>query len=177
LAKLRAAIDAGADAVMDLSTGGDIPAVRRAIIAASERPIGTVPIYQAGIGAIEKHGAIVKMSADDIFEAIEDNARDGVDFVTVHCGVTQAAIARLKQQGCDLAPQAARSRGKRRSRRLGGAYCGHGPPGLGLEFIHAALECCSQNEKVRGHYTLFGLTDCNCVPYDLYTYSKRSSAQ
>jgi phosphomethylpyrimidine synthase len=84
---------------MDLSTGGDIPAIRRAIIAASSRPIGTVPIYQAGIGAIEKHGAIVKMTADDIFTAIEDNARDGTDFVTVHCGVTQAAIARLKQQG------------------------------------------------------------------------------
>src|SRR4030042_928596 len=60
LAKLRAAIDAGADAVMDLSTGGDIPAIRRAIIAASERPIGTVPIYQAGIPAIERHGALVK---------------------------------------------------------------------------------------------------------------------
>jgi phosphomethylpyrimidine synthase len=99
LAKLRVAIDAGADAVMDLSTGGDIPAIRRAIIAASERPIGTVPIYQAGIGAIERHGAIVKMSVDDIFVAIEENARDGVDFITVHCGVTQGAIARLKQQG------------------------------------------------------------------------------
>jgi phosphomethylpyrimidine synthase len=99
LAKLRAAIDAGADSVMDLSTGGDIPGIRRAIIAASEKPIGTVPVYQAGITAIERHGAIVKMSADDIFEAIEDNARDGVDFITVHCGVTQGAIARLKQQG------------------------------------------------------------------------------
>jgi phosphomethylpyrimidine synthase len=99
LEKLRVAFEAGADTVMDLSTGGDIPAVRRAIIAASARPIGTVPIYQAGIEAIERHGAIVKMSVDDIFTAIEDNARDGTDFVTVHCGVTQAAIARLKRQG------------------------------------------------------------------------------
>ncbi len=99
LDKLRVAIAAGADTVMDLSTGGDIPAIRRAILAASARPIGTVPIYQAGIGAIEKHGAIVKMTADDIFAAVEDNARDGVDFITVHCGVTQSAIARLKQQG------------------------------------------------------------------------------
>jgi phosphomethylpyrimidine synthase len=99
LEKLRVAIDAGADTVMDLSTGGDIPAIRRAILAASNRPIGTVPIYQAGIGAIEKHGAIVKMTADDIFEAVTDNARDGVDFITVHCGVTQSAIARLKNQG------------------------------------------------------------------------------
>src|SRR4030042_5090716 len=95
LEKVRVAFEAGGDTVMDLSTGGDIPAIRRAILAASTRPIGTVPIYQAGIGAIEKHGAIVKMSVEDIFEAIGDNARDGVDFITVHCGVTQAAIARL----------------------------------------------------------------------------------
>jgi len=99
LEKLRVAVAAGADTVMDLSTGGDIPAIRRAIIAASSRPIGTVPVYQSGIQAIEKHGAIVKMSIDDIFAAIEDNAHDGVDFITVHCGVTQAAIARLKRQG------------------------------------------------------------------------------
>jgi phosphomethylpyrimidine synthase len=99
MAKLRVAIEAGADSVMDLSTGGDISAIRREIVAASSAAIGTVPIYQAGIEAIERHGAIVKITADDIFEVIEEHARDGVDFVTVHCGVTQAAIARLKQQG------------------------------------------------------------------------------
>jgi len=99
LEKLRVAINAGADTVMDLSTGGDIPSVRRAILAASNRPIGTVPIYQAGIGAIEKHGAIVKMSVNDVFQGVEDNARDGVDFITVHCGVSMAAIDRLKKQG------------------------------------------------------------------------------
>ncbi len=99
LAKLRVALEAGADTVMDLSTGGDIPAIRRAIIGASSKPIGTVPVYQAGIRAIQEHGAIVKMSVDDIFEAIEDNVRDGVDFITVHCGVTQSAITCLKQQG------------------------------------------------------------------------------
>jgi phosphomethylpyrimidine synthase len=99
LEKLRTALEAGADTVMDLSTGGDIPAIRRAVIAASNRPVGTVPIYQAGIAAIEKHGAIVKMSVDELFTAIEDNARDGVDFITVHCGVTRSAIDRLKGQG------------------------------------------------------------------------------
>ena len=99
LEKVRVALAAGADTIMDLSTGGDIPAIRRAIIAASPRPIGTVPIYQAGIGAIQRHGAIVKMTPDDLFAAIEDNARDGTDFVTVHCGVTLSAIARLKKQG------------------------------------------------------------------------------
>jgi phosphomethylpyrimidine synthase len=99
LEKLCVAVEAGADTIMDLSTGGDIPAIRRVIIAVCTRPLGTVPIYQAGIEAIEKHGAIVKMSIDDIFAVIEENARDGVDFITVHCGVTRAAIDRLKQQG------------------------------------------------------------------------------
>ena len=99
LEKVRVAIDSRADTVMDLSTGGDIQAIRQAIIASSSLPIGTVPIYQAGIEAIDRHEAIVKMTADELFGVIEEHARDGVDFVTVHCGVTQSAIARLKQQG------------------------------------------------------------------------------
>jgi phosphomethylpyrimidine synthase len=99
LAKLHVAIKYKADTVMDLSTGGDISAIRRAIIAACPLPVGTVPIYQAGIEAIDRYDAIVKMTADDLFRVIEEHARDGVDFVTVHCGVTQSAIARLKKQG------------------------------------------------------------------------------
>lgn len=98
LEKLRVAIDCGADAVMDLSTGGNISAIRQAIVAASSVPIGTVPIYQAGIKAIESRGAIIKMTVDDLFAGIEEHIYDGVDFITVHCGVTQSAIARLKQQ-------------------------------------------------------------------------------
>ncbi|MEE9398778.1 MAG: phosphomethylpyrimidine synthase ThiC [Dehalococcoidales bacterium] len=99
LEKLRVAVDAGADTVMDLSTGGDITAIRRTIVNTSSVAIGTVPIYQAGIEAIARDGAIVKMTADDLFAVIEENARDGVDFITVHCGVTQSAFERLKQQG------------------------------------------------------------------------------
>ncbi len=98
LEKLHTAIHFGADAVMDLSTGGNISAIRQAIIAASTLPVGTVPIYQTGIEAIERHGAIVNMTIDEVFAAIEQQAKDGIDFVTVHCGVTQAAIARLKHQ-------------------------------------------------------------------------------
>ncbi len=97
--KLNICIEYGADAVMDLSTGGNIPFIRSAIIVSSPLPIGTVPIYQAGIQAIKTHDAIVKMTADELFAVIEEQARDGADFITVHCGVTQAAIARLKQQG------------------------------------------------------------------------------
>jgi phosphomethylpyrimidine synthase len=99
LGKLKTVIDFKADAVMDLSTGGDIPTLRRAIIAASSIPVGTVPIYQAGIEAIAKHGSMVEMTPDELFNVIEEHARDGVDFVTVHCGVTRAVLARLKQQG------------------------------------------------------------------------------
>ena len=99
LEKLRVAIDCGADTVMDLSTGGDISAIRRTIITSSSVPVGTVPIYQAGIEAIERCGAIVKMTIDDLFTGIEEHARYGVDFMTVHCGVTRSAIAKLKQQG------------------------------------------------------------------------------
>jgi len=99
LNKLQVAVDVGADAVMDLSTGGNILAIRRAIIAASTLPVGTVPIYRAGIEATKKYGAIVKMTADDLFDAIEEHIRDGVDFITVHCGITRQSIERLKNQG------------------------------------------------------------------------------
>jgi phosphomethylpyrimidine synthase len=99
LEKLRAAIESGADTVMDLSTGSNLVSVRRAVVKASSVPVGTVPIYQAGIEAIEQHSAIVKMTVDDIFSVIEEHARDGVDFITVHCGVTRGAIAALKEQG------------------------------------------------------------------------------
>jgi phosphomethylpyrimidine synthase len=97
-AKLRTAVAAGADSVMDLSTGGDIVGIRRAIVAASPVMVGTVPIYQAAVAAIERHGAIVMMAPDEIFEAIEDHARDGVDFITVHCGVTRQAVGHLRKR-------------------------------------------------------------------------------
>jgi len=99
LRKLRIAIECGADAVMDLSTGGDITTIRRKLISACPAVFGTVPIYQAGIDAIERRGAIVDMTADDMFAAVESHARDGVDFMTIHCGVTKASIERLRSQG------------------------------------------------------------------------------
>ncbi len=101
LEKLQAAIEAGASAVMDLSTGSsdNIDASRRAIIEASTVPVGTVPIYQVAVKAMEEHGAIVDMTVDDFFEVIEEHGRDGVDFITVHCGVTLETIERLKREG------------------------------------------------------------------------------
>jgi phosphomethylpyrimidine synthase len=99
LEKLRIAVEYKSDTVMDLSTGGDLRAIRNAIVKESPVPIGTVPIYQAGIAAIERRGAIVNMTDDDLFDVIEEHAAEGVDFVTVHCGVTRASIERLKRQG------------------------------------------------------------------------------
>jgi phosphomethylpyrimidine synthase len=99
LEKLMVAIEYKSDTVMDLSTGGDLSAIRGAILKESSIPLGTVPIYQAGIEAIERRGAIVNMTPDDLFRTIEEQAAEGVDFVTVHCGVTRAAIERLKRQG------------------------------------------------------------------------------
>lgn len=98
LDKLNVSIRYGADTVMDLSTGGDIRKVRRSILKESTVPIGTVPVYQAMIEAGEKYGPIVMATADDLFKAIEEQAEEGVDFITVHCGVTQAAIRALKSQ-------------------------------------------------------------------------------
>ncbi|MFH1489811.1 MAG: phosphomethylpyrimidine synthase ThiC [Pseudomonadota bacterium] len=99
LAKLRVAIEAGADAVMDLSTGGDIDLYRREILGRSSVAIGTVPIYQAVVETINRDGGIVHLTVDKIFEIIEKQASDGVDFITVHCGLTRAALDTLKNEG------------------------------------------------------------------------------
>lgn len=99
LVKLETAIRAGADAVMDLSTGDNIDVSRKAIISASTVMVGTVPIYQATVDAIKAHGAVVDMTADDLLHAIAVQAKDGADFMTVHCGVTREVIRRMRSQG------------------------------------------------------------------------------
>lgn len=99
LRKLHTALAAGADAVMDLSTGGDLDALRRQTVSQSPVPVGTVPIYQAAIEALKRRGSIIAFSADELFEVIERHAEDGVDFITVHCGVTSASIEQLRRQG------------------------------------------------------------------------------
>jgi len=98
LKKLKTVIEVKADTVMDLSTGGNIDKIRRTIIKNSIIPVGTVPIYQAAQEASIRKG-IVDMQEEEIFEAIEKQAEDGIDFMTVHCGVTMQSIERLKNQG------------------------------------------------------------------------------
>ncbi|MFB3879653.1 MAG: phosphomethylpyrimidine synthase ThiC [Armatimonadota bacterium] len=88
LARLNAALDAGADAIMDLSTAGDLSASRRAVLARCPVSVGTVPIYQTAVDAASA-GGLASMSPDSLFAAIEEQAQDGVDFITVHCGVTR----------------------------------------------------------------------------------------
>jgi phosphomethylpyrimidine synthase len=99
LDKARTAVKYGADAIMDLSTGGPVDQIRRAIIAETNACVGSVPLYQAAIDAVRvKKKAIVDMTVDDIFAGIVKHAEDGVDFITVHCGVTRAAMARMKNE-------------------------------------------------------------------------------
>ena len=99
LEKLKEAVRCGADAVMDLSTGDHIGASRRAIIGQSPVMVGTVPIYEATVTAMKERGAVVDMKAEDLLRVIEGQAKDGADFMTLHCGLTREAIARLHRQG------------------------------------------------------------------------------
>ncbi|MBB6217249.1 phosphomethylpyrimidine synthase [Anaerosolibacter carboniphilus] len=99
LEKLKAAIEAGAHSVMDLSTGGDIDQSRKAILQASPVMVGTVPLYQALVDAEEKGRGMVEMTDEDIFHAVEKHCEDGADFITVHCGVTLEVIEALRNNG------------------------------------------------------------------------------
>src|SRR3989304_6060670 len=99
LEKLRVAVKAGADAVMDLSTGGSLDDIRKEIIKQSPVTIGTVPIYSAVVELNQKGKTFIDMTSDDLFKAIEKHAEDGVDFITVHCGVTRSFIARASLLG------------------------------------------------------------------------------
>lgn len=99
LLKLDEAVRCGADAVMDLSTGNHIDESRRAIIGHSPVMVGTVPIYEATVEAIKRHGAVVDMTVEDLLSTIEKQAKDGADFMTLHCGLTRNAIERLRKEG------------------------------------------------------------------------------
>lgn len=96
LEKVKVAEKYGADTIMDLSTGGDIDEIRNKILGTTDLPIGSVPIYQCGLSKA-RESAVVELTSDDIFNSIRKHARDGVDFVTVHCGVTKKAVESLKE--------------------------------------------------------------------------------
>ena len=99
LEKLDAAVKAGADAVMDLSTGGNLSEIRKEILAASPVQIGTVPIYEAACRTVAKGKKISQIDGEELFDVIEEQCAQGVDFITVHCGINKETVGILNRQG------------------------------------------------------------------------------
>ncbi|GLI38508.1 phosphomethylpyrimidine synthase ThiC [Geobacter hydrogenophilus] len=97
--KAKAAQEAGADTLMELSVGGDLDRVRREVIAAVDLPVGNVPLYQAFCEAARKYGDPNKLDPEMLFDLIEKQCEDGMAFMAVHCGINLYTIERLKRQG------------------------------------------------------------------------------
>jgi phosphomethylpyrimidine synthase len=97
LEKMRVALRHGADAVMDLSTAGDLTAIRTALLAECTVPVGTVPLYEMAATARQRGTSILDLTADDMFAVIENHCKEGVDFLTLHCGVNLQTVARFKE--------------------------------------------------------------------------------
>ncbi len=96
--KVRIAVKYGADTIMDLSTGGDLDFIRRELMKeASGIPFGTVPTYQTFIEAYRKYGSGIEFTVDDLLNTIERHLKDGVDFMTIHAGVTREIALKLAE--------------------------------------------------------------------------------
>lgn len=93
--KAKIAAKYGTDTIMDLSTGGNLHEMRKKIIETVNVPLGTVPIYETAVETAAKKGSILNITEDDLFNTIEEQAKDGVDFMTVHCGITQNIVKHL----------------------------------------------------------------------------------
>jgi phosphomethylpyrimidine synthase len=94
--KAKIAVKYGSDTLMDLSTGPHFKEVRNAIMQEITVPIGTVPVYEAAVLASHTKGAVINMDEDDMFRAITNQAREGVDFITVHCGITRETVGNVR---------------------------------------------------------------------------------
>ena len=99
ISKAKAAQEAGADTLMELSVGGDLDRVRREVIAAVDLPVGNVPLYQAFCEAARKYGDPNKLDEEMLFDIIEQQCADGMAFMAVHCGINLYTIERLRKQG------------------------------------------------------------------------------
>jgi len=97
--KAKAAEEAGADTLMELSTGGDFLEIRRRVIEATSLSVGCVPLYQAFIEAAIKYGSVVDMKEDELFKATEDQAKLGTNFMAIHTGINLITMERLRIQG------------------------------------------------------------------------------
>ena len=99
VAKARAALESGADTLMELSVGGDLDRVRREVIASVDLPVGNVPLYQAFCEAARTHGDPNRLDPEELFDLIERQCADGMAFMAVHCGINLSTIERLRKQG------------------------------------------------------------------------------
>lgn len=97
--KARAAEEAGADTLMELSVGGDLDSIRKDILSVSGLSVGSVPLYQAFAEAIEKYNDPTKLTEELLFDVIERQCADGISFMAVHCGINRLTIERLNKQG------------------------------------------------------------------------------
>ena len=97
--KAKVAEEAGADTLMELSTGGNLSEVRRRVLDAVNLTVGNVPLYQAAMETIDKKGSVVHMESDFLFDCIEQQAQDGIGFMAIHCGINMITLERLRKQG------------------------------------------------------------------------------
>ena len=102
LRKLAAAQDSGADAVMDLSLGADQLRIRKAILERAEVMVGTVPLYQSAFELSAARRDVTEMTITDFLKTVRSQAEEGVDFMTIHCGVTRQALSAMERQGRTL---------------------------------------------------------------------------
>jgi phosphomethylpyrimidine synthase len=102
LRKLAAAQDSGADAVMDLSLGADQLRIRKAILERAEVMLGTVPLYQSAFELSAARRDLAEMTITDFLKTVRSQAEEGVDFMTIHCGVTRQALSAMERQGRTL---------------------------------------------------------------------------
>ncbi len=97
--KARAAEEEGADTLMELSADGDLDAIRRAVIASTNLPVGNVPLYQAFKETTRRYANPGKLDPEYLFDLIERQLADGISFMAIHCGINQYTIERLRKQG------------------------------------------------------------------------------
>ncbi len=95
--KMKVAVENGADAIMDLSTAGDLIEIRKILLKECPVAIGTVPLYEMAKRARENKKSILDITPDEMFEVIESHCREGVDFLTLHCGVNKQTVSRFKE--------------------------------------------------------------------------------
>ncbi|GAB4301281.1 MAG: phosphomethylpyrimidine synthase ThiC [Desulfuromonadia bacterium] len=97
--KARIAEETGSDTLMELSVGGDLDRIRREVLDNVRLPVGNVPLYQAFCDAARRHGDPARLDPEELFDLIERQCEEGIDFMAIHCGINRATLERLRRQG------------------------------------------------------------------------------